>query len=248
MSEKINFFIEETETPIAYLGSNFLQSYLGGQGLSRGFAVVSNKRFYAKGECFVSNLDGKWKKAMQEKVVDLKDITGTGYTTTRLFSELLKALIFFGIFAILGIICIFINNSSMKYDDILDFIGVVALISLGIAIINTCLYVFRKRTLFAVEFAGGTGNISFLTHWISKDEIDAFQVKLRQAKELDEKERQKEKQTEQSGVVIGRIKEEKTGNDLLGIADELKKYGELLDKKLITQDEYNDIKKELLSK
>jgi hypothetical protein len=73
-----------------------------------------------------------------------------------------------------------------------------------------------------------------------KSEIDDFQKQLRRAKDS---------VVESAPVQAAAVQVPQTiteFNSKLGIADELKKYAELLEQKLITQEEYDEVKKNLL--
>jgi len=73
------FFMEPTEKFICALGNSFLKNFLLDGSINYGFAVVSDKRVYFKGRCFT--LAGwKYRLVQEERVVDVKDVTGTGYT------------------------------------------------------------------------------------------------------------------------------------------------------------------------
>lgn len=93
MEKKYTFFVDPTETPQAELGSGFIQSYLGGGTISKGFVVATQRRAYFKGKSYFKDFKGHWKKQMQERTVDLKDITGTGYTSMRQLWAMVAAIV-----------------------------------------------------------------------------------------------------------------------------------------------------------
>ena len=71
-------FIEPTEEFVSSIGKTYIKSYLTDGSLFKGFAIVSNKRVYFKGSCY--EREGKeCRKINEERIVDLSDITGTGY-------------------------------------------------------------------------------------------------------------------------------------------------------------------------
>lgn len=70
-------FIDSTEKQCAVLGGDYLMNYLSYGVLSKGFCVVSDKRVYFKGKCYYKN-QNKYNSATEQRIVDLKDITGTG--------------------------------------------------------------------------------------------------------------------------------------------------------------------------
>lgn len=77
-------FMDPKEKFITVLGSDYAQNFLLRGSINRGFAVVSDKRAYFRGTIYeINNLNGKKKysKSQRSRVVDLNDITGTGYET-----------------------------------------------------------------------------------------------------------------------------------------------------------------------
>lgn len=71
-------FMEQEENLVGVLGANTLKTFLSTGVLGNGFAILSDKRMYFKGRCYVRAGKGFFKK-MEERVVDLNDITGTGF-------------------------------------------------------------------------------------------------------------------------------------------------------------------------
>jgi hypothetical protein len=97
-------FAEPTERYIASLGNGYIINFLANSSLASGFAVISNKRVYFKGKCYYKE-DGKLKKSFEERTVDLKDVTGTGYTRVNPTHLLITALVSL-LVGIIGIILI----------------------------------------------------------------------------------------------------------------------------------------------
>lgn len=173
------FFVDPSEQSVAELGSGFIQSYLGNGSLSKGFAVVTQRRVYFNGKSYFKDFKGRWKQQMQAKTVDLKDVTGTGYVSVRILGLLIGAIaVFFWTFpmdVIWGIMGGDVLESiQRKIQDptwwMLSCIPAAGMVAA---------FFLRRRTLFNIEFAGG--NISFNTSWYGKDEIDHFQKELRKA-------------------------------------------------------------------
>jgi hypothetical protein len=74
------FFMSPKEKLVATLGNTFIQNFLAGGMITKGFSVVSDKRVYFRGTTYF--VDGKKIRKMAEsKTVDLKDVTGTSVTT-----------------------------------------------------------------------------------------------------------------------------------------------------------------------
>lgn len=86
-------------------------------------------------------------------------------------------------------------------------------------------YLKKRKTMFQIQYAGGS--IAFDVSFYAKAEIEDFQKQLRRTKDL----------TEQ--VSVSNTKEQSP-------SDELRKYAELLNDGLITQEEYDAMKKKVL--
>ena len=96
-------------------------------------------------------------------------------------------------------------------------------------------YLFKRKTLFRIEYAGGC--IAFDVSFYAKAEIDDFQKQLRRAKDLAEEYATKVAATEASV-------QPSTQNS---VSDDLRKYAELLKEGLISQEEYDSMKKKILN-
>jgi len=225
----IKFFMEPTEQFICALGNNFLQNYLTSGGISSGFAAVSNKRVYFKGKCFFSD-GGRYKLIQVERVVDVKDITGTGYTRLLRLSLLLKALI-----PLPFILLVMALTANFNPGPALP---VMALMDVIIAIV---LYLANRLNLFEIQYAGG--KIAFNSKWYDKSEVDDFQRQIRLAKD-------NAAQNDPLAAAINRMVAAPTPVSVAAsqgsTADELKKFADLLAQGAITQDEYNQAKADLL--
>ncbi len=120
---------------------------------------------------------------------------------------------------------------------IVFFIGLIFTLSFGrnfyifgyyiipIILAYVFLYFKNKISLISIQYAGG--EIAFDIRWFSQNEIDNFQKQLRLAKD---------------NVVDNPV----NNNYNVSSADELIKYGQLLQKGLISPEEYQNIKSNLL--
>lgn len=120
---------------------------------------------------------------------------------------------------------------------IIFFIGLIFTLSFGrnfyiygyyiipIILAYVFLYFKNKISLISIQYAGG--EIAFDIRWFSQNEIDNFQKQLRLAKD---------------NVVDNPV----NNNYNVSSADELIKYGQLLQKGLISPEEYQNIKRNLL--
>lgn len=226
---KYSFFVEQTETVVAELGSNYVQSYLTNGTIQKGFSVVTPKRVYFKGKCY-SNINGRWKKLSEERTVDLKDVTGTGYVYIRNVSILLK-----GLAMLLGSILLYVLIPNV-FDDFgaMAALGLLVMLALFVGGVVQLIRFFIKRlTLCEINFAGG--RIAFDVKWYPEADAQDFQRQLRLAKDnVAEQEQFHPVAQVPTPAVSG------------SVADELKKYADLLSQNMITQDEFDKVKQDLL--
>lgn len=126
-------------------------------------------------------------------------------------------------------------------EDALIFTLVDAVvITFGLSLVIVCCinlkkYLFSRKTLFRIEYAGGC--IAFNVSFYAKAEIDDFQKQLRRAKDM------AEEGTSLKGILTETPVETVTQSSA---ADDLRKYAELLKEGLITQEEYDAMKKKVL--
>lgn len=75
-------FMSPNEKMVAVLGNSYIENFFQNGSLSKGFAVISDKRAYFQGNNYYISHDAKGRKKVtknqQSRTVDLKDITGTG--------------------------------------------------------------------------------------------------------------------------------------------------------------------------
>lgn len=212
-----SIFLNSNEEFICALGNDYLQNFLAGGGLTKGFAVLSDKRVYFKGKCFVKN-GIRYSKSTEERIVDVKDVTGSGFINKNPIWALVVSIYFF--------ICIFtlflnaIVHTDSKYLVLMFF---------NAAFSGIFYYIYKslKHNFFQIQYAGGV--IAFETKWYGVDEAQKFQKALRLEKDKYEKSK------------------ERISNDKNSSADELKKYSELLNSGAITQDEFKTIKERIFN-
>ncbi|WP_080832420.1 SHOCT domain-containing protein [Cohnella massiliensis] len=222
-------FVEPTEQYIASLGNGYIVNFLSGSGLERGFSILSSKRVYFKGQCFYRE-NSKLKRSFEERIVDLKDITGTGYTRFDPLYLFITAVVLF----IAAAISLMIKSEEYNSWRVTFFI-ITSLVSL----VSLISYLLKRRDLFEISFAGG--KMAFDVNLYDKSEIDEFQKQLRRAKDI-----VVESAPIHKAIDSSPIKQETVNPSPIGFADELKKYAELLQQKLITEEEFAEVKKRLL--
>ena len=104
-------FTSSKERYVASLGNGYLANFLTSGSIGNGFAVVSDKRVYFRGNMI--NINGKRLMHRQtSKVVDLKDVTGTGVQT---FRNIMPTIIAGGVGLFLSIMFIILGATSSGY-------------------------------------------------------------------------------------------------------------------------------------
>lgn len=263
------YFVNKEEKYLSSLGNGYILNFIANRTLNRGFAVISDKRVYFRGSCF-SGQGKKYKKTEEERTIDIKDITGSGFIYQRYIGIILSLFATLAVF--LSVIAFSINYLSTRYTRILDidldrysrmmnfdnnhgsflrstwryFEHVIYLIlgdilagifiPLAVLCFLAILDYFRKRkTLFEIQYAGG--NIAFDVSFYAKAEIEDFQKQLRRAKDLSEE------TTTVKPVAVEPVMQASSHNSA---ADDLRKYAELLKDGMISQEEYDAMKKKIL--
>lgn len=266
-------FASKDETYVASLGNGYIMNYLAMGNVRRGFAVISNKRVYFRGKC----LSGQGKRLVstdEERTVDVKDVTGSGFIYNRYLGILLGlvlAILVTAASSIIGYIGIYDNIVNTKsagyavgaYDDesiieraiesareredakktkakvAMSLLTAVALPIVIVLFINLLKYFKKRRTLFQIQYAGGI--IAFNVSFYAKVEIDDFQKQLRRVKDLHEQSIQNSTKD-----IIEAVQQNSISSTQSATSDELRKYADLLKEGLITQEEYDALKKKVL--
>lgn len=120
-------FIEPTEQHIASLGNSYLNSYLSSGKTKNCTAMLSNKRLYLYGTMYDSSSGSYLSRQRTEKVVNLEDITGTG----------------------------FVYQEPSLWKLIVGIILILPLVTAIIGILLVLSYMRERESLFVVEYAGG---------------------------------------------------------------------------------------------
>ena len=113
-------------------------------------------------------------------------------------------------------------------------------IGLGISLVIACCigiknYLLKRKTLFRIEYAGGC--IAFDVSFYAKADIDDFQKQLRRVKDF----------VEETATIKTVAVETPTQAPVPNsVPDDLRKYADLLKDELISQEEYDAMKKKIL--
>ena len=81
-------FVSPDEKYIASLGNGYIMNYLTNNSINKGFTFITDKRVYFKGSC-LSGTGKKLVKTDEERTIDVKNITGSGFTYHRYWGVLL---------------------------------------------------------------------------------------------------------------------------------------------------------------
>ena len=210
----------DSERVEAVLGNSIAQTFLATGQISNGFAVLSNKRVYFKGKTFTKK-GSFYYIQKEEHIIDVRNVTGTGFVYNKpLWMQILG-------FILLAFTCLCVAITVTTAGATVALMIPASYLFLPAGIILLVLYKKFTANIFQVNFAGGCIGIN--TYWSTKEEIEVFQKTLRTIKDAIE--------STPTYVVT---------NDSISNADELKKYQELLDSGVITQEEFDAKKKEIL--
>lgn len=110
------FFMNPKEKYVCSLGNGYIQNYLAGGFVGKGFAVVSDKRVYFNGKTYEVH-NSRLKATSESRTVDLKDVTGTGVRAIK-YPLLWILAIVAAVLAIVitTIIAVKIENAYSSYD------------------------------------------------------------------------------------------------------------------------------------
>lgn len=169
-------FMSPNEKLVATLGNNYIQNYLHNGSVRNGFAVVSDKRAYFYGTSYTISYNGRGNpnanKMSRSQVVDLKDVTGSGFIrmVNIGYAILAWALVIISIFLII-----------LLYDIEEGLAVIGGLVALSALLFLIYQYYDNKLSLISIQYAGG--EIAFDIRWFSGQEINNFHQQLRLAKD-----------------------------------------------------------------
>lgn len=142
-------FISDEEKYVTSIGNGYIENYLLDGTLKKAFLVISSKRAYLKGRCYL--MQGRTlKRINEEKTIDLKDINGSGFLHKKnyLFT-VLSVLVFVLMAAIIGLGLLLLGR-AMSYFSINRIIPALLLICWIVGMRR----IKEKKTLQVVTIIG----------------------------------------------------------------------------------------------
>ena len=169
-------FIEPEENLVGILGTNTAKTFFSTGVLGNGFAILSDKRMYFKGRCYVRAGKGFFKK-MEERVVDLNDITGTGFVHNKnvvidIIHKVFSLYFALGCFIFWPFWIVYFATGKKWAKNIAYYGSWIFIIPMITHFLNQA----YNYSLFEVSYAGG--GIAFDLSWITKADSDNFQKSL----------------------------------------------------------------------
>ena len=241
--------LSQHERVIAVLGKKYSEQYLTTEKCTHGFAVVSDEKIYCFGKSYNirNNIFGKRspRKVEQSKTIDIKDVTSMGESVFHYRFWQIESIVGFALI-IIAIICILngIQTNGQQTSEVEQFItnsfaatSVIAtqLLLIGM-LFRLVLCAISKIKMITVQYNGG--EIAFDIADFAAEEIDDFRKKLQSVIDKAVEERHKAEQA------VSPMAHQSTSHN--SRADELVKMADLLSKGLISQEEFDKMKKELI--
>lgn len=170
--------VEPDEKVLGKLGNGYLVNALFGRARNVN-ATLTDKRVYFKGEMYIGSTLKNMTKTTQSQIIDLEDVTGSGfiYSTLSLIS-----LFVFIITALLGLLLVIISFFP-SYDE--EIVLLLSLIPFSFSAISLIVFLVKfilsRSVFFFIQYAGG--NISVDAKIIGLPDVADFHMQLRRAKE-----------------------------------------------------------------
>lgn len=166
-----DIFVREDEQQKAVIGGGYLNNLLHSGVLSKGFGVLTDRRFYFKGKGYHRNEKG-FIKTDEERVVDLQDITSSGFVYTRNILWLILSILGLVWAILLTVMCMDGGESAQSTVIIFGWLP---------DIILWIVYFLSKVVLYEVSFAGGSIAVKASSYGVK--ELREFDKQLRLAKD-----------------------------------------------------------------
>ena len=244
-----NFFVDKDESAKAVLGKKAYKNYCASGLSGNGFCVVSDKRLYFKGQCYYSD-GGRYKKIIANNVVELGDYRFSNNIAYKTVPTIISFIML--IFSLIAVAVGYkLYKDSEAYISFENFQMVehsvdtvqrgmsYAILAMAIVMgVLLLLCISNDKHLFQITFYGG--KIAYDISSLRGEDIIKFQKKLDIIKVNDVENKKKEQEINKNEQVF-----QIEVYDAL--ADELKRHAELLQAGAISQEEFEHVKKKILS-
>lgn len=200
MKEVKELFIDADEKETSILGEWYLHRFLKEDILHSGFCVLTDKRLYFKGKYF-HKIGRGYRSDKGEYAIDLKDVTGSGFSTARFgivfFLEVLFVIVLSVLTALFLRLVEVVEHYYFGYDAIISL----CLFFMVLGLLAVPFYYYLKPfKIFVIEYAGG--GIAFLAFDYLEEDVRVFQKALYKAKDsLSPALRQESAKPENTGAV-----------------------------------------------
>ncbi len=181
MGELNSLFMDATERKAAILGEGFLYKFLDEGCMKSHFCVLTDKRVYVKGRYF-HNMGRAYRVKKGEYTIDVRDVTGSGFSTARFGFVFLLGVLFVILLSVLtGCFLLFVQAVDHLYFGLHAIVSN-CLILMCIGLVAVPVYYFvRPFKIFVIEYAGG--KIAFLAFDFLEPDFRTFQQELYKAKD-----------------------------------------------------------------
>ncbi len=222
MPQITDVFASPDERLVAVLGNNALQSFLSSGTIGNAFILLSDKRIYFRGRC-LRRVGRHFSSIREDRTVDVADVTGTGFVHFNHIWMKVLAIIATA-WAAWGLLFMVINalTSTLEEFNPIDLLVFAMPI---VPVFFFILYKMTRRSVFEIAFAGG--GIGLDVRSLNAAEADYFQKCIKLV-----------------GDDVKR-KEQMYGHGTSAAA-ELSQLAALVEKGLLTQQEFDEQKARLL--
>ena len=167
------------ESLLGILGTDSAKSYFSTGKLGNGFAILSDKRIYFKGRCYVREGKGYSKKT-EERIVDLNDVTETRFVH---YKSIITTILYYIFFALSCMVIFAWPFWGIYYATRKQWAKKTAWYIQCVFYLMPLFYIIYKMSnysMFEVSYADSA--IALDLSWITKEESDVFQKVLQKVK------------------------------------------------------------------
>lgn len=251
--EYASLYSSPDEKTVAILGKKYLDRYMMNGVVKYGFAVLSNKRLYLNGKGYNvterKNGSKNFRRTSQNKSFDLRDIIGVGYEDTprhkwfilNIIILLLSIPVSFFLAYMFVVKLLLPNGVDITEVDGDGFGRLVTGVFIVFLIFGALFWfysiymsIMEAKTYITIQYTGGI--VAFEQKWYSEINMEKFRDSVHIAKD---------KIVSENAKVVA-AKMEAVPTQKASVADEISKLNELLAQRILSQEEFEKAKKELL--